>query len=363
MIGDRIKLARKKTGYSLRSLAVAMDAIVTAQALGKYERNEMTPSSNVLIALCKALDVNLGFLMDAQGIELTEVDFRKKANTSVKDRARVETEVIEWVQRYLQVEQILEIDSTQWKKPFPKKKQLQSIEEAETLADKVRESWKLGTNPIPDMTELMEEKGLKVLITDLPDRVDGLTCMVKSPDHTLKIPVIVINKGKTLERRRLTLAHELAHQLIEAGNFDEKEAEKAAQRFAGAFLMPREHVEQEVGKRRHAFGFQELIELKRIYRVSGAAFIVRLRDLGIITQKTMVYAFQSVARGWRTKEPVPWEEEDERGEKEPALRFERLCYRALAENLISVVKASELLLKSIEIVESELTGRDYAHHH
>lgn len=363
MIGDRIKLARKKAGYSLRSLAVAMDAIVTAQAIGKYERNEMTPSSDVLIALCKVLDVNLGFLMDAQGIELTEVDFRKKSNTSAKDRARVETEVIEWVQRYLQVEQILEIDSTQWQKPFPNKEIIQSIEQAEKLADEVRKNWDLGMNPIPNMTELMEEKGLKVLITELPDRVDGLTCMVKSPDHTLKIPVIVVNKEKTLERRRLTLAHELAHQLIEAVKLTEKDAEKAAQRFAGAFLIPRVHVEKEVGKLRHAFGFQELIELKRIYLVSGAAFLVRLRDLGIISQKIMVYAFQSVARGWRTKEPAPLEGDDERGTKEPALRFERLCYRALAENLISVVKASELLLKPIEIVESELTGQDYVHHH
>ena len=47
MFGDRLKLARKKSGYSLRGLSDALDGHVTAQALGKYERGEMMPSSDV----------------------------------------------------------------------------------------------------------------------------------------------------------------------------------------------------------------------------------------------------------------------------------------------------------------------------
>jgi transcriptional regulator with XRE-family HTH domain len=38
MIADRIKLARRKAGLSLRDLAAAMNDRVTAQAIGKYER-------------------------------------------------------------------------------------------------------------------------------------------------------------------------------------------------------------------------------------------------------------------------------------------------------------------------------------
>ena len=79
MIGIRIKLARKKAGLSLRGLAVAMDSKVSAQAIGKYERGEMTPSSDVLIALSNALDVSIPYLMDTQSISLTAVDFRKTA--------------------------------------------------------------------------------------------------------------------------------------------------------------------------------------------------------------------------------------------------------------------------------------------
>jgi predicted HTH domain antitoxin len=50
------------------------------------------------------------------------------------------------------------------------------------------------------------------------------------------------------------------------------------------------------------------------------------------------------------------EPNDKRGEYEQPRRFERLCYRALAEDLISLSKAAELLRYSIEKVEAGLKG-------
>lgn len=365
MIGGRIRLARKKVGFSLRKLAQAINNKVSAQAIGRYERDEMQPSSGVLIALSKALGVSLDYLLDSQNIELTNVDFRTKSNTSAKDRARVETEAIEWVDRYLQIESILEIDGSRWSSPVRAPKKINSIDEAEELASEVRKKWKLGCDPIPNMTELLEEKGLKVLIVDLPKRVSGFTCVVRRTNGLPELPVIVINKDFSLERRRLTLAHELAHRVIDPVNLSEKEEEKAANRFAGAFLIPKEHLETEIGKHRSALGYKELVDFKRLYRVSAAALLVRLKDIGIISQSVLTYAFQSFARGWRTSEPDPLELESFRGKRERPKRFERLCYRALAEGLISVVKAAELLRCSIEEVKQGLKGPGVANadHH
>ena len=168
MIADRIKLARRKAGLSLRTLSAAMDEKVTAQAIGKYERGEDIPSSGVLTALAKALGVSLRYLLDTEGIELSNVEFRTKANTTVRDRAQVETEVLEWIERYLQIELILELDSAKWQCPVSPPRQLREVNDAENLAKKVREKWKLGLDPIPNMTELLEEKGLKVLTVSLP---------------------------------------------------------------------------------------------------------------------------------------------------------------------------------------------------
>ena len=66
MFGNRLKLARKKAGYSLRSLSDALDGEVTAQAIGKYERGEMMPSSGVLIHMARVLNVSLEFLLSEQ---------------------------------------------------------------------------------------------------------------------------------------------------------------------------------------------------------------------------------------------------------------------------------------------------------
>ena len=55
MFGDRLRLARKRAGFSLRQLSARIDHRVSAQAIGKYEANEIAPSSSVLVELGKAL--------------------------------------------------------------------------------------------------------------------------------------------------------------------------------------------------------------------------------------------------------------------------------------------------------------------
>jgi Zn-dependent peptidase ImmA (M78 family) len=186
--------------------------------------------------------------------------------------------------------------------------------------------------------------------------VSGFTCLVERPNAKAKLPVIVVNRIFPLERRRLTLAHELAHRLIQPDCLSDKDEEKAATVFGSALMMPREHLLQEVGKHRNALGYRELIGLKRLYRVSGAALLMRLRQLGVINESTLVYAFQSLARGWRTAEPEPLESNETRGQWERPRRFERLCYRALAEGLISIPKAAELLRVPVADVEAGLKG-------
>ncbi len=175
------------------------------------------------------------------------------------------------------------------------------------------------------------------------------------------MPVIVVNRRFSLERRRLTLSRELAHRLIDPHSLDDKEKEKAANLFAGAFLMPREHLLREAGKHRNALGYKELIALKRLYRVSGAALLMRLRQIGVINESVLTYAFQTVARGWRTQEPDELEPEAERGQRERPLRFERLCYRALAEDFVSLSKAAELLRIPLPRVEAGLKGPQGQH--
>src|SRR5687767_4100957 len=111
MFGERVKLARKAAGLSLRELADRMGHVVTPQALGKYERNEMLPDSSVLIAVTKALGVSESYLLSAGEIELARVEFRKLKGASAKEQARLEAEVLRHAERYLEIEDILASDT------------------------------------------------------------------------------------------------------------------------------------------------------------------------------------------------------------------------------------------------------------
>ena len=90
MIGRKLKVARSAAGLSLRDLSDRIGNRVSAQAIGKYERNEDMPGSAPLLAIAKALDVQVDYLLSADEIELEGVDFRKKALTSAREEAKVE---------------------------------------------------------------------------------------------------------------------------------------------------------------------------------------------------------------------------------------------------------------------------------
>jgi len=94
MIGHKLKVARSASGLSLRALADAMDGIVSAQAIGKYERDEDMPSSRVLIAVAAALGVSEDYLLSEDELVLEGVDFRKKAGASAREEAALEARAI-----------------------------------------------------------------------------------------------------------------------------------------------------------------------------------------------------------------------------------------------------------------------------
>ena len=87
-----------------------------------------------------------------------------------------------------------------------------------------------------------------------------------------------------------------------------------------------------------------------MFGMSAAALVVRMRDLGIITESTLQDIFRGIGRTWRKVEPRPLKR------KESPRRFRRLCLRALAENDISESKAAELLRLRISEIERIMAG-------
>jgi len=80
------------------------------------------------------------------------------------------------------------------------------------------------------------------------------------------------------------------------------ETEKAADRFASAFLLPRRAFAREFG--RGPLSWKRVFELKRRWFTSGAAIIRRAYDLGLISAVEYRHGCQYMsAKGWTRGEP------------------------------------------------------------
>jgi Zn-dependent peptidase ImmA (M78 family)/DNA-binding XRE family transcriptional regulator len=351
MIGPRLKLAREAAGLSLRELEARIDALVSAQAIGKYERDEMMPSSTVLLALAKALGVSPDYLLSKREVALIDVDFRRHSAAGDKEQRAVEAIVLDHMERYLQIEELLPDAIRRWDPPTGDEFFIRRPEDAEIAAEKLRAIWELGIGPINSMMELLEEKGVKIVSIPMPEGVSGSKAFAKQQGGD-DAALMVVNCDHNGERQRFTLAHELGHLVLHFDNLVvSKQQEKAADRFAGAFLITQELLRKHVGKYRTAIQMPELLYLKKIFKVSIAALVVRCGQLGILTQSayrrlwSFLKANGMADFGLAEPSPLP---------REQPTRMKRLCLRGISEGVISESKAMALLRLSRKDLEYEL---------
>jgi len=352
MLTNKLRAARNKAGLSLRELEAKIDKRVSAQAIGKYERGEMQPTPEVLDILANSLGVQSSYLTSPSTIELESIEFRENKIRNRTDEKIVESTIAQRLSHYAEIEELLGLSGGDWDKPRQSPFPIRDFSDAEAAARRVRRDWGLGNDPISNFSEFLEERGIKIISSTLPQTIAGVTCFAIR--DFFKIPVIVTSNSITGERQRFTLAHELAHLLLdfECCSVD---IEKACDKFAGAFLMPERILWESFGKSRRSISVGELIEVKSILGVSVQAVAFRAKDLGIINQYTYRSLYAEFSkRGW-LKPPY---KEPKLLELEKACRFERLCLRALAEGIIKIEKASELLNISTECVESMFNGLD-----
>lgn len=311
---------------SIRDLAEQVG--VSATAISKFERGEATPRQSTLLRLAKALSVGIEYFFREVRVETLAPAYRKHSKLGQRTQDAIEATIAEAVERYLTAEQLFPegFFPESGLPRFPVK----VVEEAEQAANKLREEWNLGSDPIEDLCGRLENHGMKVIGLDGPEGFDAFSCWVND-----RIPVVAFNANVPGDRQRFNLAHELGHLVLDPD--PSADIEKAAHRFAAAFLVPAEAAYSELGQRRSNLSFDELRMLKREYGVSIQAWMRRALDLGIIDQPTYSMLYRRLsARGWRTEEP-------DGIQKEEPHRLRLLVHQALAENLITPSYAATLL--------------------
>lgn len=334
MIGQRIRQARTIAGLSQDQVVQTLGGhgvALTKAALSKYERGASVPRASLLKQLGEVLQVPADYFLREPSVSITWIAFRKRATVAAREQERVKAVAAERVEAYVKLRGRLTHEEAA---PFPNCQPFATLDDAEDAAGRLRKAWNLDDLPIVSLTGLIEDReGVVVELEGVKDAVDGLAGIANG-----RHAVVVVDPSVEDDRKRFTLAHELGHLLMdkEAGE-DAAEAERMANRFASAFLVPREVAIKELGAKRTRLSLEELKILKLKYGLSMQAWIMRARECGIIDDGHLRFLFDQMSRlGMRRKEPVEY-----KGCERPQ-RFRQMVSRALAEGLLSQKQAHAL---------------------
>ncbi len=95
MIGDRLRLARKRAGLTIQELAERLTPNVPEPTLRNYEENLARASQDTQLDLCKALDVTLEYLHGGRVAALRNMEWRQDPAATEQERAEAEVLVFE----------------------------------------------------------------------------------------------------------------------------------------------------------------------------------------------------------------------------------------------------------------------------
>lgn len=301
---DRMTFARELRGFSKKELAGKVNK--TPSAVSQIERGVITPDLETFISLAFALHVPPSFFTAKEEfsnrIDMTACHFRSLRSTPqvMRRKSARKGDLLIDLLELLESKGVLfpEEDISSFNSTLT-----DSDLEIEHTANELRTYWKMGAGPIPDIVKLAESKGIFVLqIDESCSKVDAYSTW------RAKRPCIMLSNKKPASRIRFDVGHELGHLVMhEESLTGEKRIEKQANRFAGAFLAPRDSFLEECPRSWSLSAFQHL---KFRWRMSIQALLYRAKDLECISQSTHQRAMIQLTKlNMRKNEGPEWDVE------------------------------------------------------
>lgn len=289
----RIALARKRRGRTQSGLAEAIG--IDPRSLNRIELGDTLPRPDTIDALARELEFPRSFfdLPDPPEILTDAVSFRalSKMTAARRDAALSAASI---------ATEFSHIIDANFNVPIPNVPVLRGVSSPELAADQLRALWGLGEKPIRNVVHLLESHGARVFsLAEDCRTVDAFS--FRQDD----VPFVFLNTRKSAERSRFDACHELAHLVLhghgEQGTSGGREAEKEADRFAAAFLMPKPSVLANIPP---IITLDRLVSMKKTWNVSVGALIQRLHSVGVLTEwKHRKLWMEAASRGYRASEP------------------------------------------------------------
>lgn len=342
----RLTQAREARGLTKVALAAMVER--SSPTLTKWESGDTLPEADSLERLSKALNCpESWFLTNVPEYGGSPYFFRSNA-TATKEARCVARVRIQWLQDIsLRLQEY--IDWPVANVPHLREKDFNTITEAtvEEMALQCRQAWGLGLGPVSDMLLALENAGVVCCREEIGySQMDGLSHWCEADGR----PYVYLAADKAnYFRSRFDAAHELGHlvlhRYIKEVEFNKKykEIEGQAHLFAGAFLLPAESFSLEITSWPTLDTF---LSLKKRWKVSVAAMIVRAKQLGIISDEYSARLWKNYSgRGWRRGEPL---------DMDVPAESSRLLPRAIEMIVGSNVLSKDALRDYLGLAQSDL---------
>lgn len=307
--GERLKLARIYRNMTASELADKIG--VSRQAVLQYEKNESKPKLETEFTIITTLHFPRDFFyMDNLNSVPVENTFFRALSTTKKIDLQTQEEktkfivyIYEFLNNYFNYPQLdlpeINIDMD-----------LDNKDNIEDIATTVRNYWGLGMQPIENMVNLLENKGIIVSTLNINNKkIDAFT-QVHEINNKEKFCVVLSNDKQSVARRNFDAAHELGHiilhrnieKLEELTLEEQRKLEEQANSFAAAFLLPKNVFFNDL---KDPINLEYYKELKKKWKVSIAAMVMRARELGRINNSQYIKLVKTMNyRKWRVREPL-----------------------------------------------------------
>lgn len=288
-IPERIREAREARGFSGEAFAEAIG--VTRQAVAQFETGQASPSGETMSKIITETGQPISFFTSTplRAGEPRAPFFRSLKRMEQHHRRRI-VRRLQWAGDIATLlERFIALPAVN----FPNSEfeaELGDDDDIECVAEQLRDHWGLGRGPIRNLAAIMEANGI-LLVRELVrcQDMDAVSCWIGGR------PIVLLSEEVTGGPRDLfNLAHELAHLAlhpdVEVSSANLDLIEKQANRFASAFLLPRETFSREVLGSSIAY----FKMLKARWGVSIASMAYRSRDLGILSDNQFSYLFRQM---------------------------------------------------------------------
>lgn len=279
-LGRRIQVARETIGLTQDELAERI-GFGSRQIVSDLERGVRSVKAAELVRIARVLHTDVSALLASAEPVASSVLWRSAPERGTNE---VRSEFLMWCERYAQLVRLLRVKHDELVPSFEADLATMRFSDAERMAHTLSDMLDLGLRPAAVLHDALENR-LGILVWYLETGSESAAACAKGDFGN----AILVPRSSAPWRRNFDIAHEVFHLVtwrasaqLQDDGWLSKRAERLANCFAAALLMPEKPLLQDLDDRLidGSIDVRDLIGMARDYGVSTDALLWRLLNLG-----------------------------------------------------------------------------------